>query len=278
MILFPNCKINIGLQILGKRPDGFHDLETLFYPVPLQDALEIVSHPSEETQVTVTGMNIDVRKEDNICYKAWSVLRKDFPAIPPVKIHLHKRIPAGAGLGGGSADGAFTLLLLNKKYGLKLNETQLFQYALQLGSDCPFFIRNRPSFATGRGEELQDLSLDLSGYEIMVVNPGIHINTAEAFRGIIPSSERPSLKELVTRPIAEWKGQVQNDFEVSVFRDYPEIEAIREQLYNSGAVYASMTGTGSTVYGFYKKGDTPKLSFPDHYFIKLVKAAEALIG
>jgi 4-diphosphocytidyl-2-C-methyl-D-erythritol kinase len=189
VIAFPNCKINLGLHILQKRADGFHDLETVFYPIPLRDGLEIIQNASaspNQIEFTLSGLAIDAKPEDNICVKAYHLLKKDFPQLPPVKMHLHKTIPSGAGLGGGSADGAFTLLLLNKKINLDLNEEQLTQYALQLGSDCPFFIINKPSYATGRGENLQAIELDLSSYQIVVVNPGIHINTGWAFSQITP--------------------------------------------------------------------------------------------
>ncbi|MGN6402335.1 MAG: 4-(cytidine 5'-diphospho)-2-C-methyl-D-erythritol kinase, partial [Flavisolibacter sp.] len=207
MISFPNCKINLGLHILQKRADGFHDLETVFYPVPLRDGLEIIQNASSQDEIIFTnsGLTIDVQPEDNICVKAYLLLKKDFPQLPAVIMHLHKTIPSGAGLGGGSADGAFTLLLLNKKFNLGLHENQLIEYALQLGSDCPFFIINKPSYATGRGENLQETELDLSPYQIVLVNPEIHINTGWAFSQIVPNNERKPLKEVIALPVSEWR-------------------------------------------------------------------------
>ena len=196
MIVFPNCKINLGLHILQKRSDGFHDLETIFYPIAVQDALEIVQQPAPATDIefSTSGLKVDGNLSDNICVKAYRSLKRDFAQLPAIRMHLHKTIPMGAGLGGGSADGAFTLVLLNKKFNLGLKEEKLIEYALQLGSDCPFFIKNVPSFATGRGEKLETISLDVSGYQFVVVNPQIHINTGWAFSQIIPLAERPSLK------------------------------------------------------------------------------------
>jgi 4-diphosphocytidyl-2-C-methyl-D-erythritol kinase len=266
VIVFPNCKINLGLHVLRKRSDGFHDLETIFYPIPLQDALEIIHAPSGSTEVFTTGLDTGVATEENICYKAWALLKQDFPDLPGVLIHLHKVIPTGAGLGGGSADGAFTLLLLNQKFNLGLKDGQLMDYALKLGSDCPFFILNKPAHAMGRGELLEGIRLDLSAYSIMIVNPRIHISTATAFSLISPSSDRPSLKAVLQNPPEEWRRLLENDFESTVFTHHPEIRTIKETLYANGAVYASMSGSGSTIYGLFPKGTGPLPSFPSHYF------------
>lgn len=272
MIVFPNCKINLGLHILQKRTDGFHDLETVFYPVALQDALEIVQSPSSGStiQFDTTGISIDSSTEDNICFKAYQLLKKDFPELPAVKMHLHKVIPSGAGLGGGSSDGAFTLLLLNKKFNLGLTEEQLIHYSLQLGSDCPFFIKNKPCYATGRGEKLEEIELDLMNYTIVLVNSQIHIHTGKAFSKITPSSQRTSIKEIIQRPIENWKELFKNDFEEVVFAEYPEVKEIKEQLYRQGAVYASMSGSGSTVFGLFEKNKDLKFDFPKHYFIRQI--------
>ena len=272
MILFPNCKINLGLHILRKREDGFHDLETIFYPIPLQDALEIVHHPSPATDIEFSGSGLKVEGalSDNICVKAYFLLKKDFPQLPPVKMHLHKTIPMGAGLGGGSADGAFTLLLINQKFNLGISKEQLIRYALQLGSDCPFFINNTPCFATGRGETMENISLDLTAYKFVLVNPGIHVNTGWGFSQLKPTAERPSLREIINQPIESWKDSLTNDFEEPVGRHHPEIAAIRQVLYQQGAVFASMTGSGSTVYGIFRKDAAPVFAFPTHYFVKIV--------
>lgn len=272
MIVFPNCKINLGLHILRKRNDGFHDLETVFYPIPLQDALEVIHHPAPLTDLEFSGSGLKVQGNlsDNICVKAYQLLRLNFPQLPPIKMHLHKIIPMGAGLGGGSADGAFALLLLNQKFHLGLSEEELIRYALQLGSDCPFFIKNAPCYATGRGEVMEELPLDLSAYTFAIVNPGIHINTGWAFSQINPSAERESLKNSISLPIEAWRETLTNDFEAPVVQKYPEIGVIKQQLYQQGAVYASMTGSGSTVYGIFPKEAEPRLSFPEAYFVKLV--------
>jgi 4-diphosphocytidyl-2-C-methyl-D-erythritol kinase len=269
LVVFPNCKINLGLHILRKRGDGFHDLETVFYPAALQDALEIITAPAgTEPVLHTTGLLIDGSPEDNICLKAYGLLKKDFSQLPPVQLHLHKLIPAGAGLGGGSADGAFTLLLLNRKYRLGLTEEQLIRYALQLGSDCPFFIKNKPCLARGRGEELQELDLDLSGCKLLLVNPKIHINTGWAFSQLRPNEDRPSLKELAQSPVSAWKDFLVNDFEGPIFSRFPEIGGIKDRLYGMGALYASMSGSGSTVYGLFPKELELSPQFPAPYFVK----------
>ncbi len=269
MIVFPNCKINLGLHILQKRTDGFHDLETVFYPFPLQDGLEIIQDTSSnDVRFSSSGITIDAPSEQNICVKSYRLLKDHFPDLPAVKMHLHKVIPSGAGLGGGSSDGAFTLLLLNKKFGLGLTESQLINYALQLGSDCPFFIKNKPCYATGRGEQLEEIDLDLSRYKIALINPGIHINTGKAFSEIIPNQQRTNLPELIKLPVQEWKNYLTNDFEKVIFFTYPEIKSIKETLYKQGAVYASMSGSGSTVYGLFEKDVSLHFDFPDHYFLK----------
>jgi 4-diphosphocytidyl-2-C-methyl-D-erythritol kinase len=202
--------------------------------------------------------------------KAYKILLNDFPELPPVEFHLHKVIPTGAGLGGGSSDGAFTLLVLNKKYKLGLAEADLIHYALSLGSDCPFFIKNAPCFATSRGEVMTEVSLDLSFCSIIIVTPGIHINTGWAFSKITPCSQPFNLYDAIKLPITQWKDKVINDFELPVFKAFPEVKEIKEKLYNKGALFASMTGSGSTVYGIFKKGQLPDFFFPDHYIVKVV--------
>lgn len=269
MIFFPNCKINLGLQILRKRQDGFHDLQTVFYPVPLTDALEIIQTEEKQTSLSVSGLSIDAKENENICIKAYQLFKKDFPDLPFVQIHLHKVIPSGAGLGGGSSDGAFMLLLLNRKFNLALTEEQLISYALQLGSDCPFFIKNKPCFATGRGEQMKELGLDLTSYKIMLVNPQIHIATVWAFSQLQPNDQRTSFLEIIKQPIDNWKEQLTNDFEPAIFRQHPEIKKIKENLYEQGAVYASMSGTGSTVFALFKKDAELLPDFPKHYFVHL---------
>lgn len=266
MVVFPNAKINLGLKILNKREDGYHNLETVFLPVPVKDILEII--PSDESTFTTTGNTIDVISEENICSKAYQMLKKDFPGLSSVKIHLHKNIPTGAGLGGGSADGAFALNLLNKIFELNLSTHQLINYALQLGSDCPFFIYNTPCLASGRGEIIEKINLDLSAYKIIIINPGIHISTGWAFMQLIPALSAKNMKDVIHQPISTWKDELKNDFEEPVFKQYPEIKSIKDELYKKGAIYASMSGSGSSVYGIFKKEETIHLSFPEKYFVK----------
>jgi 4-diphosphocytidyl-2-C-methyl-D-erythritol kinase len=272
MTVFPNSKINLGLRILRKRSDGYHDLETIFYPIPLTDVLEINKYAVYQEKFTIpfskSGFVIDADSSDNLCVKAFRLLRKDFPKMTNVQMHLHKAVPAGAGLGGGSADAAFTLLLLNDLFDLGLSQQQLLHYALKLGSDCPFFILNKPCYATSRGEVLEPIELDLSAYQIVVVNPGIHINTGRAFLDIKPTLQEISIKEITSWPIERWKDELVNDFEQSAFIHHPEIVEIKDKLYIGGAIYASMTGSGSTVYGIFKKGQPLSFPFPENYFVR----------
>lgn len=269
MLSFPNAKINLGLNIIRKREDGFHDLETVFYPIAgLRDALEII-HGSEDEMVkfSQTGLSISGDTNNNLCIKAYHLLKKDFPSLPPIQMHLHKVIPMGAGLGGGSADGAFALSMLNKQFGLALSESSLLEYALQLGSDCPFFILNKPAYATGRGELLSNIELDLSEYQFVLVNPGIHVPTGWAFSQIKPDQPAFNCSTIIQHPIETWQDKLTNDFETPVMDAYPEIKAIKKQLQEQGALYAAMTGTGSTVFGIFPKNATPDFQFPAHYYL-----------
>ncbi len=275
MIVFPGCKINLGLNVGDQRADGYHNLETVFYPIPLNDALEIVRAPvdsNEAIRFSCSGLQIDGNPEQNLCIKAYRLLKNDFKELPPVQMHLHKTIPMGAGLGGGSSNGASALKLLNDQFRLGLREDQLRTYALELGSDCPFFIKNEPCFATGRGDQLQRIDLDLSAYSITLVNPGIHVNTGWAFTQLrlrkSKTGQTFNLKTLPQLPVNEWKHQLVNDFEAVVFEQHPEIEKIKTQLYLAGAEYASMSGSGSTVFGIFPKGQWSVPALPDHYFIK----------
>ncbi len=272
MIVFPNCKINLGLQILSKREDGFHDIETVFYPLPFTDVLELIPDTNSNTEIefTGTGLIVDGTAADNLCVKAYHLLKKDFPQMPVVKIHLHKAIPMGAGLGGGSADAAFMIKMLNTEFNLNLSTPQLLNYALQLGSDCPFFIINKPCLATGRGEMLEEVSVDLSIYKIVLINPGIHINTGWAFSKLAKVSDGLKPSDTLSQPIETWKADLKNDFETPVFKVHPEIQMIKEDLYNRGAIYAAMSGSGSTVFGIFDKSiDTDSLE-NNNYFIKII--------
>ena len=272
MIVFPNCKINLGLNIPRKREDGFHDIETVFYPVQFTDALEVITNTQSDSPVefTQTGLKVDSNTDDNLCIKVYRLLKKDFPQLPAVKIHLHKVIPMGAGLGGGSADAAFMLKLLNTKFNLNLSTPQLIQYSLQLGSDCPFFIMNKPCYATGRGEVLEELIINLSAYKIVLINPGIHINTGWAFSQITPTPSKRSVKEIIQQPIETWKAELVNDFETPVFSAHPEIKEIKEVLYEQGTVYAAMSGSGSTVFGIFNSPIPVSLFSDRNYLVKTI--------
>ena len=271
MIVFPNSKINLGLYIIRKTEKGYHDLETIFYPVALRDALEIIEHKHYSKQHTLpftsSGLPIKGKPASNLCVQAYRILKKDFPELPAVEIHLHKVIPSGAGLGGGSADAAFALKALNELFELGLTKKQLLDYAAELGSDCPFFIINKPCFAEGRGEKLREIELDLSAYKIIIVNPGIHIDTGRAFMHVHPAQPDIDLKEIIKKPVERWKDHMANDFEKPIFAQHREIVDIKDYLYLNGAIYASMSGSGSSVFGIFPKDKAVNLSFPSAYFI-----------
>ena len=273
MISFPNCKINLGLNIIRRRNDSFHDLETIFFPIPFTDILEIITAEEENDPIAIgfslTGLPVD--GDDNLCTKAYNLLKRDFPHLPAIKMHLHKVIPMGAGLGGGSSDAAFTLQLLNEKFKLHLKTQQLIDYALQLGSDCPFFIINKPCFATGRGEILQQIDINLTNYKIMIINPGIHSDTKWAFSKIIPKEPKISILQIISQPIETWKDQLLNDFEAPLITEYPQIKEIKEALYQKGAVYASLSGSGSCVFGIFTKEKNLNYKQGNNYFHKVIE-------
>lgn len=256
MILYPNAKINIGLNVVEKRPDGYHNLETVFYPIPLQDALEITpiqSISSEKGyQFKLMGTVLDGTPDDNLIVRAYRLLR-DEHRLPPVSLYLYKHIPTGAGLGGGSSDAAYTIKALNDIYKIGLTEEQMEDYAARLGADCAFFIKNQPVFATGIGNEFHELQLSLKGKVIVLVKPDIFVSTKDAYSLVKPTRPEVSLPELLAQPIETWKDTVVNDFELSVFPKFPEIACIKDKLYDLGALYASMSGSGSSVYGIFDK-------------------------
>lgn len=299
MIAFPNAKINIGLNVVAKREDGYHDIETVFYPVLLQDALEIkLMRPLDPAQLRkrieagllvqpddafmpyrllprkedipccsleMTGNEFPFSAADNLVVKAYLMLQKDFD-LPSIDIKLYKHIPSGAGLGGGSSDCAFMITLLNRRFNLRMRESMMERYASRLGSDCAFFITNTPSLATGRGEILNPVSLSLKGYTILLVKPDVSVSTAEAYASLTPKRPDIPLAEAIKRPIAEWKDCVFNDFETTVFAKYPLLADIKRKLYSMGAVYAAMSGSGSTVYGLFRAPlDNPADQFPDMF-------------
>ena len=263
MINFPNCKINIGLFITEKRPDGFHALESIFLPVPLCDALEIIPNQTKTATLQVLGLNIEGANTDNIVYKAWQLLRDKY-SIGGVDIALIKKIPTGAGLGGGSSDAAFALRMLNNIFALQLSTEQLEQHAAQLGSDCPFFIQNAPCFVSGRGDILEPIDINLKGYHIHIIHPGIHISTPKAFSLITPKPTLVDLHSLAQIPVIDWRETVVNDFESPIFELHPVLSNIKQTLYQNGALYASMSGSGSAVYGIFK--EEKKMTFDDQFF------------
>lgn len=251
MICFPNAKINLGLDIVAKRSDGYHNIETVFYPIACQDVLECV--PADEFQLKLSGISLDGKNEDNIVAKAYRLLAQHHPQLKPCALHLHKNIPCGAGLGGGSADAAFALKLINDAQHLNIPMEKLEEYASSLGADCRFFLRNQAVFAEGKGDEFTDINLSLKGYYIVLVKPDIHISTAEAYAGVRPEKPAASLLQLIQQPIETWEEHIFNGFEKGVFEKHPEIKQIKEELYAQGAVYASMSGSGSSVFGIFSQ-------------------------
>lgn len=265
MVVFPNCKINLGLHIRRKRADNYHDLETIFYPIMQRDMVEVLPSKSGKFSFQQDGLKIEGNPENNLTVKAYHLLKQDFPNLPAINMFLYKTIPAGAGLGGGSADGAFTLHLLNDLFRLAISKEKLSEYALQLGSDCPFFLVNKPAFAQGRGEKLRPIDITLAGLHILIVNPKIHISTGEAFQKLKLKDEESHFEKIAEQPIEKWKDILYNDFEEVIFPLYPEIRIIKEQLYQNGALFAAMSGTGSTCFGIFKQ--LPNLDFlPKQYF------------
>ena len=254
MITYPNAKINLGLNVVAKRPDGYHDLETIFYPIPLQDALEVTMQKGADRpyRLHVTGANLDGSPADNLVVRAYTLVNEKHH-LRPVDIHLHKHIPTEAGLGGGSSDAAFMIKMLNSKFNLGLSVAEMEIYASKLGSDCPFFIQNKPVFATGTGNVFHPIDLSLKGMNIVLVKPQISVSTREAYANICPKQPAVSLKEIAAKPIDEWKDLMKNDFEKNVFLVHPEIAAIKDKLYDMGAVYAQMSGSGSAVFGIFKR-------------------------
>ncbi|MBE6280995.1 MAG: 4-(cytidine 5'-diphospho)-2-C-methyl-D-erythritol kinase [Bacteroides sp.] len=254
MITYPNAKINLGLNITEKRPDGYHNLETVFYPIPLQDALEVKPLDGEnEYLLKIAGTQITGEPEDNLVIKAYRLLKQDYPHLPSIDIHMFKHIPTGAGLGGGSSDAAFMLKLLNEKFSLHISVSQLEEYAARLGADCAFFIQNKPVFASGIGNIFEPIELSLKGYYLVLVKPDIFVSTKEAYALVKPQKPQLSLKDIIHKPIEEWKNTMVNDFEKSVFHKFPEIAAIKDKLYDMEAIYASMSGSGASVFGLFKE-------------------------
>jgi len=254
MITYPNAKINLGLNIVEKRPDGYHNLETVFYPINIQDALEVNTSDSEnEYTLTISGTPIEGDPESNLVVKAYKLLKQDFPEMPNIDIHMYKHIPTGAGLGGGSADAAFMIKLLNEKFKLDISVEKMEEYSAKLGADCAFFIQNKPVFASGIGNIFESIQLSLKGYYLLLVKPDIFVSTKDAFAHITPKRPETSLKEIIRMPVETWRATMKNDFEDSVFQKFPEIATIKDKLYDMGAIYASMSGSGSSVFGIFRE-------------------------
>ena len=271
MISFPIAKINLGLNVVEKRPDGYHNLQTVFYPVPIKDALEVQvmdeAFPSDyDCDLKVTNITIEGDEQRNLVVRAYQVLKQDFPTLPRIHTHLWKGIPTQAGMGGGSSDCAYMMLLLNQQFQLGLTDEQLIEYAAKLGADCAFFILSRPCYAEGIGEKLQPIDLSLSGYYIAVVRPDIPVPTKEAFSHIRPHYPAQNCRETVMQPIDTWRDTLINDFEESVFALHPEIGDIKQRLYDMGATYAAMSGSGSALFGLFKKQpDSLSQAFPNMF-------------
>ncbi|MBN2683378.1 MAG: 4-(cytidine 5'-diphospho)-2-C-methyl-D-erythritol kinase [Bacteroidales bacterium] len=256
MIVFPHAKINIGLNVIRKREDGFHDIESVFYPINLCDSLEFIS--SKKTKICTSGLNINTLKSDNIVTKAYNLIKEDYD-LPNLSIHLHKVIPFGAGLGGGSSDAAFFIKDLNSFYNLNISKSRLEEYAATLGSDCTFFLQDKPAFVTGRGEKINSINIKLTGYKLLIVKPDIYISTPEAFTGIKPALPKIRINESITKKPETWKDFIYNDFESHIFEKHPKLKLIKSEFYKSGAIYSSMSGSGSTIFGIYK--EKPNLDF-----------------
>ena len=262
MIIFPIAKVNLGLNVVERRPDGYHNLQTVFYPVGIQDALEIFpmaeDFPSEvDCDIKVSNIPIEGDDQRNLVVRAYQLLKQDFPNLPRLHVHLYKGIPTQAGMGGGSSDASAMLRLLNTSFQLNLSDEKLISYASKLGADCAIFILNRPAYAEGIGEKLYPMDVDLSGWYMAVVRPDIPVPTKEAFARIKPHFPQKCCRDIVMQPVETWKEELVNDFEESVFALHPELAAIKERLYQLGATYAAMSGSGSTIFGFFKEYPTP---------------------
>jgi 4-diphosphocytidyl-2-C-methyl-D-erythritol kinase len=270
MLTFPNAKLNLGLYVTERRPDGYHTLESVFLPLPWTDVLEVLPAPKgqEATSLTLTGRPIPGDPATNLCLKSYELLKADYPQLPAAQMQLHKLVPIGAGLGGGSADAAFALRAVSEVFGLNLPADTLENYARRLGADCAFFIRNQPRLALEKGDVFEDITLNLAGTACMVVYPGLHISTAEAYARIVPQVPKYPLREALAQPMATWRTTVSNDFEMALAPTHPVLTDIKQQLYAAGATYASLSGSGSAVYGLFEGvGEAPALTWPAEYVV-----------
>ncbi|GAA4042171.1 4-(cytidine 5'-diphospho)-2-C-methyl-D-erythritol kinase [Hymenobacter glaciei] len=266
MLVFPNAKLNLGLYVTQRRPDGFHSLESVFVPLPWTDAFEMLpTAPGQATSLTLTGRPIPGDPATNLCVRAYELLQADFPQLPSVQLYLHKIVPIGAGLGGGSADAAFALKAANELFSLSLSVEALESYARRLGSDCAFFIQNKPVLAVERGDVFEEINLNLKGTGCVVVYPNLHISTAEAYARISPHPPQHPLRGALAQPMNTWRHTVSNDFETALTPGHPVLDEIKQQLYAAGATYASLSGSGSAVYGLWEAGEPAATTWPaDH--------------
>jgi len=264
MILFPSSKINLGLRVLSKRADGYHDIETCFYPLALCDILEGISSESVQAGFTSSGLDIPGEAEENLIVRGYKILNERFN-LPPLALHLHKIIPMGAGLGGGSSDGTKALLLIRDLFQLAISKEEIVEIAMTLGSDCAFFMEENVCLATGRGEVLTPIQLSLKGWNLAVVKPEIHVSTAAVFAMMKPQARESSLASLLSFPLSKWKDQITNDFEPIVFAQHPRISAIKDKLYTLGASFALMSGSGASVYGLFSEQLDLQSCFPDDF-------------
>lgn len=274
MLGFSSIKINLGLNVVSKRGDGYHNLESVFLELPLGDVIELLPlNDSESTlQLQISGAGIEKLKGENIVENAWKLLKRDFD-IPAVKVYLHKVIPSGAGLGGGSSDGVTMLKMLNEYFSLQLKEESLIRYALELGSDCPFFVKGGCSYVEGRGEILNSIEKDFSQLHFLVVHTGVHSSTRDAFSGLEPARPLLNVKEIVlNEKIEAWKYLLKNDFEKNIFNIYPELNAVKEEMYKGGCIYSSMSGSGSSVFGIFN--ERAEINFPENFFVRWCTISE----
>ena len=268
MLVFPNAKLNLGLYVTQRRPDGFHTLESVFVPLPWTDAFEMLpAAAGQPTSLTLTGRHIPGDPATNLCVRAYELLQADFPHLPPVQLYLHKIVPIGAGLGGGSADAAFALRAANDLFRLNLSVEALESYARRLGSDCAFFIQNKPVLAMEKGDVFEEINLSLAGTGCMVVYPNLHIGTAEAYACISPGLPHHPLREALAQPMSTWRGTVGNDFETALTPSHPVLAEIKQRLYDAGATYASLSGSGSAVYGLWERAEPPAVAWPANYAV-----------
>ncbi|MFR9533957.1 MAG: 4-(cytidine 5'-diphospho)-2-C-methyl-D-erythritol kinase [Rikenellaceae bacterium] len=259
MTIKANCKINIGLDVLRRREDGFHELSTVMFPVKgLYDLIDFEVIEGDKVEFAGKGMVVDCAIENNLCVKAYNLMREHYPSVGGLKITLDKRVPFGAGLGGGSSDATAVILAVNELFGLNLSEERLIELAAMIGSDTPFFVRNTPQLCTGRGENMTPVEVDLEGRYLALIKPDINVSTREAYSGVKPAYPAESLSEAIQLPILKWQGRVKNDFEEHIFLAYPLLAQIKEELITSGALYAAMSGSGSTIFGIFEAQEDAK--------------------